>query len=101
MQTAMVHNVSPFPSNNRIPTWPEIDTTASHFVTLQERHIFGANLINIATFSFNRPNDGGSNNTQMGRPLKFDEDFRRTALERLKGCEYMRCATSIRPPFVR
>jgi hypothetical protein len=60
----LVHNVSPFPSNNRIPTWPEIDTTASHFVTLQERHIFGANLINIATFSFNRPNDGGTNNTQ-------------------------------------
>jgi hypothetical protein len=26
---------------------------------------------------------------KMGRPLKFDEDFRKTALERLKGCEYI------------
>lgn len=25
----------------------------------------------------------------MGRPLKFDEGFRKTALERLKGCEYI------------
>ena len=26
---------------------------------------------------------------KMGRPLKFDEDFRKTALERLKGCQYI------------
>ncbi len=26
---------------------------------------------------------------KMGRPLKFDEDFRKRALERLKGCEYI------------
>ena len=26
---------------------------------------------------------------KMGRPLKFDEGFRKTALERLKGCEYI------------
>jgi AraC-like DNA-binding protein len=25
----------------------------------------------------------------MGRPLKFDEGFRKTALERLKGCRYI------------
>jgi hypothetical protein len=25
----------------------------------------------------------------MGRPLKFDEDFRKTALERLKECRYI------------
>jgi AraC-like DNA-binding protein len=25
----------------------------------------------------------------MGRPLKFDEGFRKTALERLQGCEYI------------
>src|SRR5271169_4185688 len=25
----------------------------------------------------------------MGRPLKFDESFRKTALERLKGCRYI------------
>ena len=26
---------------------------------------------------------------KMGRPLKFDEGFRKTALERLKGCRYI------------
>jgi transposase len=26
---------------------------------------------------------------KMGRPPKFDKDFRKTALERLKGCEYI------------
>ena len=26
---------------------------------------------------------------KMGRPLKFDEDFRKTALERLKECRYI------------
>ena len=26
---------------------------------------------------------------KMGRPLKFDEGFRKTALERLKGCQYI------------
>jgi transposase len=26
---------------------------------------------------------------KMGRPLKFDEGFRKTALERLKGCKYI------------
>src|SRR5580704_13821083 len=25
----------------------------------------------------------------MGRPLKFDEGFRKTVLERLKGCQYI------------
>ena len=42
----------PSPPTTSMPTWPEIDSTHSHFVTLQERHIFGANLINIATFQF-------------------------------------------------
>ena len=26
---------------------------------------------------------------KMGRPLKLDEDFRKTAVERLKGCQYI------------
>jgi transposase len=26
---------------------------------------------------------------KMGRPLKFDEGFKQTALERVKGCEYI------------
>jgi hypothetical protein len=26
---------------------------------------------------------------KMGRPLKFDEGFRKTALEQLRGCEYI------------
>jgi hypothetical protein len=60
----LAHQISPFPSNNKTPFWPETDLTANHFATVQERHIFRANLINQVTISFNRPDDSGSNHTQ-------------------------------------
>ena len=52
-------NVSPFPSNDKIAKWPEVDITNSNFATVQERHIFSASLINLFTDSFNRPTELG------------------------------------------
>jgi hypothetical protein len=60
----LANQVSPFPGNNKTPFWPETDITANHFVTLQERHIFSNNLINVVTISYNRPNDGGYTNSR-------------------------------------
>ncbi len=64
------NQVSPFPNNNKIGLWPEIDGTANHYATIQERHIFKANLINQFTESFNRPNESGQT-TANTQPLNY------------------------------
>jgi outer membrane receptor protein involved in Fe transport len=63
-------NVSPFPSNDRIAEWPEADHTASHFATVQERHIFSATLINLFTDSYDRPTETGKVQNETP-PLSF------------------------------
>jgi hypothetical protein len=40
---------------SRIPLWPETDKTRSHIATIEERHLAGSNLANLARFSFVRP----------------------------------------------
>lgn len=61
--------ILPF-SGSQIPLWPEQDSTANYFSTIEERHLFSANLINLARFDFNRPNDGGHPITNT-TPLQF------------------------------
>ena len=34
--------------------WAEVSNTANHIATIEERHLFSANLINLARFSFVR-----------------------------------------------
>jgi outer membrane receptor protein involved in Fe transport len=50
--------VLPFTGSN-VPLWPEDDTTANHFATIGERHLFSSNLINLVHFEFDRPKDVG------------------------------------------
>jgi len=37
-----------------IPWWPETDTTRDHFVSVEERHILSARLVNLAHVGFSR-----------------------------------------------
>ena len=45
--------VQPFTSSI-IPQWPETDTTSNQYATIEEKHLFSANVINLALFSFVR-----------------------------------------------
>jgi hypothetical protein len=38
----------------QLPTWAEVSNTANHVATIEERHLFSANLINLARFSYDR-----------------------------------------------
>jgi hypothetical protein len=64
------NQLSPFSSILVIPLWPERDTTANHFATIQERHFFSPAVINLAQVSFNRPNENGSTTGQTS-PLNY------------------------------
>jgi hypothetical protein len=40
-----------------VPLWPETDNTLSHIGTIEEKHIFSNNVINLVRFSFVRPGE--------------------------------------------
>ncbi len=61
--------ILPF-SGSPIPLWPEQDATANYFSTIEQRHLFSSNLINLARFDFNRPSDSG-HPTANTPPLEF------------------------------
>ncbi len=41
-----------------IPLWPTYDNSKNQFVTLQDRHIFSANLVNVFSTAFSQPTSG-------------------------------------------
>jgi hypothetical protein len=45
----------------QLPVWQEVEHTANHIATIEERHLFSANLINLARFSFVRPAESSVN----------------------------------------
>jgi len=42
---------------SQVPLWPETDNTLSHIGTIEEKHIFSNNVINLVRFSFVRPGE--------------------------------------------
>jgi outer membrane receptor protein involved in Fe transport len=46
--------VYPFLGSPLPPFWPEVGTTANHFATVEYRHLFSSNIINLLRFSFTR-----------------------------------------------
>ncbi len=46
--------VYPFLGSPLPPTWPEVGTTANHFATVEYRHLFSSNIVNLVNFSFTR-----------------------------------------------
>jgi hypothetical protein len=61
--------LSPF-AQTALPFWPEQDATANHYLTLEEKRIFSPAVINLARFSFVRPYEQGSVNTNTP-PIRF------------------------------
>ncbi len=53
-----------------LPFWPEIDNTKNQYFTTEERHLFSANLINLARFGFVRPVEL-AHTTAETPPLQF------------------------------
>ncbi len=59
-------------SGSPIPLWPEDDTTANHFASIGERHIFSNSFINSAHIEFDRPKDVGSTTASQPATKYFD-----------------------------
>jgi hypothetical protein len=46
--------VYPFLGSPLPPQWPEVGTTSNHFATIEYRHLFSTNVINLLRFSYTR-----------------------------------------------
>lgn len=52
------YNFNPFAGfGSFLPYWPEVDHTRNQYFTLEEKHIFSANVVNSARFIFVRTNE--------------------------------------------
>jgi Carboxypeptidase regulatory-like domain len=57
------------------PYWPEVDNTKNQFATIQERHIFSANVVNNARFFFTRTYESSFSHSTLSAnsdPLNFN-----------------------------
>jgi hypothetical protein len=60
------------------PYWPEIDNNKNQFLTIQERHIFSANVVNNARFFFTRTDESSFSHSTLPEasdPLNFSGRF--------------------------
>jgi hypothetical protein len=58
-----------------LPYWPEVDHTKNQFLTIQERHIFSANVVNNARFIFTRTYESSYSHSTLpaaSDPLNFN-----------------------------
>jgi carboxypeptidase family protein len=71
------YNLSPLTGffGAALPLWPEVDHTKNQFFTAEERHIFSANVVNNARFTFVRTVESSFSNSILGAssdPLNFN-----------------------------
>jgi len=70
------YNVSPLTGffGAALPYWPEVDHTKDHFLTIEERHIFSANVVNNARFMYTRTYESSFSNSTLtsSDPLNFN-----------------------------
>ena len=71
------YNLSPLTGffGAALPYWPEVDKSRNHFVTVEERHIFSANVVNNARFVFTRTYESSFSNSVIpaaSDPLNFN-----------------------------
>ncbi|MDE3110644.1 MAG: TonB-dependent receptor, partial [Acidobacteriota bacterium] len=71
------YNLSPLTGfgGSVLPYWPEVDHTKNHFITVQERHIFSANVVNNARVLFSRTYESSFSNSTLpaaSDPLNFN-----------------------------
>jgi Carboxypeptidase regulatory-like domain len=70
------YNLSPLTGffGSAIPYWPEVDNTKNHFLTVEERHIFSANIVNSGRVMFSRTLESSYSNSTLpasSDPLAF------------------------------
>jgi len=64
------NSVNPFPTfGSTLPSWPELDTTRNQYFTLEEKHLFSANVVNEARFTFVRTNERSVSQPGASGPL--------------------------------
>lgn len=72
------YNVSPLTGffGAALPYWPEVDHTKDHFLTIEERHIFSANVVNNARFMYTRTYESSFSNSTLtsSDPLNFNSN---------------------------
>jgi len=70
------YNLSPLTGffGAALPYWPEVDHTKDHFLTIEERHIFSANVVNNARFMYTRTYESSFSNSTLtsSDPLNFN-----------------------------
>lgn len=71
------YNLSPLTGlfGAALPYWPEVDHTKNQFFTVQERHIFSANVVNNARFTYTRTYESSFSNSTLpasSDPLNFN-----------------------------
>jgi Carboxypeptidase regulatory-like domain len=70
------YNLSPLTGffGAALPYWPEIDHTKDHFLTVEERHIFSANVVNNARFMYTRTYESSFSDSTLtsSDPLNFN-----------------------------
>ncbi|HEX4076688.1 MAG TPA: carboxypeptidase regulatory-like domain-containing protein [Candidatus Acidoferrales bacterium] len=77
------NSVVPFPTfGSTLPSWPELDTTRNQYFTLEEKHLFSANVVNEARFTFVRTNERSVSQPGASGPLALfpDRQFAQDAL---------------------
>lgn len=70
------YNISPLSGffGSAMPYWPEVDHTRNHFLTVEERHIFSASVVNNARFMYTRTYESSFSNSTLKQatdPLSF------------------------------
>jgi len=71
------YNLSPLTGifGAALPYWPEVDNSKNHFFTVEERHIFSANVVNNARFVYTRTYESSFSNSSLTGstdPLNFN-----------------------------
>jgi hypothetical protein len=70
------YNLSPLTGffGSAIPYWPEVDNSKNHFLTIEERHILSASVVNNARFIYTRTLESSYSNSTLkaaNDPLSF------------------------------
>jgi hypothetical protein len=66
---------NPFGGSPVLPDWPEVDTSANQYFTLQERHILSASAVNAIRFDYTRTYEAASTSTAPNPILQFVPGF--------------------------
>jgi Carboxypeptidase regulatory-like domain/TonB dependent receptor len=66
---------NPFGGSPVLPDWPEVDSSANQYFTLQERHIISANAVNEIRVNYTRTYEAASTSTAPNPVLQFFAGF--------------------------